>query len=40
MESDDDQGDCFGVLLRENPYSTKTAGNVTGMAVSITILSG
>ena len=30
MEADDDQGGCFGVLLRENPYSTKTAENVTG----------
>ncbi len=30
MEPDDDQGGCFGVLLRENPYSTKAAENVTG----------
>ncbi len=30
METDDDQGGCFGVLLRENPYSTKAAENVTG----------
>ena len=30
MEPDDDQGDCLGVLLRENPYSTKAAENVTG----------
>ncbi len=30
MEADDDQGGCFGVLLRENPYSTKAAENVTG----------
>ncbi len=30
METDDDQGGCLGVLLRENPYSTKAAENVTG----------
>ncbi len=30
MAADDDQGGCFGVLLRENPYSTKGAENVTG----------
>ncbi|SHL43364.1 hypothetical protein SAMN02745136_04882 [Anaerocolumna jejuensis DSM 15929] len=30
MEADDDQGGYFGVLLRENPYSTKAPGNVTG----------
>ena len=30
MEADDDQGGCLGVLLRENPYSTKAAENVTG----------
>ncbi len=29
MGTDDDQGGCLGVLLRENPYSTKAAGNVT-----------
>ncbi len=30
MGTDDDQGGYFGVLLRENPYSTKAAENVTG----------
>ncbi|MGN6712618.1 hypothetical protein [Anaerocolumna jejuensis] len=30
MGTDDDQGGCFGILLRENPYSTKAAENVTG----------
>ncbi len=34
METDDDEGGCFGVLLRENPYSTKAAGNVTGRQTS------
>ncbi|SHL00929.1 hypothetical protein SAMN02745136_03884 [Anaerocolumna jejuensis DSM 15929] len=34
METDDDQGGCFGVLLCENPYSTKAAGNVTGRQTS------
>ncbi len=30
MEADDDQGGCFELLLRENPYSTKAAENATG----------
>ncbi len=30
MEPDDDQRGCFDLLLRENPYSTKAAENVTG----------
>ena len=34
MEADDDQGGCFGILLRENPYSTKTAENVTGRQIN------
>ncbi len=34
MGTDDDQGGRFGVLLRENPYSTKTAENVTGRQIS------
>ncbi|MGN6711109.1 hypothetical protein [Anaerocolumna jejuensis] len=34
METDDDQGGCLGVLLRENPYSTKAAENVTGRQTS------
>ncbi len=35
MEADDDQGSCFGVLLRENPYSTKGAENVTGSPYAV-----
>ncbi|MGN6714798.1 hypothetical protein [Anaerocolumna jejuensis] len=34
MEIADDQGGCFGVLLRENPYSNKTAENVAGRQTS------
>ncbi|SHK76891.1 hypothetical protein SAMN02745136_03296 [Anaerocolumna jejuensis DSM 15929] len=30
MGTDDGQGGCFGILFRENPYSTKAAENVTG----------
>ena len=29
METDDDQGGCLDLLLRENPYDTKAAENVT-----------
>ena len=40
VETDDDQVGCFGVLLRENPYSTKTAENVTGRQNSVYQLFG
>ncbi len=34
METDDDQGGCFDLLLRENPYSTKAPENVTGRQIN------
>ena len=34
MGPDDDQGGCIDLLLRENPYSTKAAENVTGRQIN------
>ena len=37
METDDDQGGCFDLLLRENPYDTKAAENVAGRQTNVNL---